>query len=400
MNFPQIFILYLFSDEGKLPQESKETADLLMIFDDLFDSVNGNFNKVVNGKIYRAAVTRTSPHHKLWKDSLPILKSMKFTGIISNKSTNVPSLSSWLKTIQNFQALSLHMHKLGVNSLLLRHFNQDPIENFFGAIRAQGWSNIMPTAAGFQAAYKTLLVNNMVSAHSVGANCEKDQGKCLQSLKYLFKEETKEVQPHQIEIVEEHLFLQCINTDELLRSESHVDRERCAAIGYCSGWLIKTAKKKVYKTCATCKNDLESEELEDFHKFIKAKEYNGKDWLCYPKRGIYDNFTQIENIINEILKTTTHSKMKIFVYLQTIVSIHVQWDFISCQIHKDKLVMYLTNKNILFCINNWCKEVNDILSGKAPLWDLNDPIKVQAHHHHQKYKLRKRLRQTGIDVNL
>lgn len=71
-----------------------------------------------------------------------------------------------------------------MNSLLLCHFNQDPIENFFGAIRAHGYSNIMPTATAFEGAYKTFMVNNITYSHSVGSNCEKDDNVCLQSLKY------------------------------------------------------------------------------------------------------------------------------------------------------------------------------------------------------------------------
>ncbi|XP_047027534.1 uncharacterized protein LOC124641571 isoform X2 [Helicoverpa zea] len=389
----------LRAEEGKLEPTAKETATILMIFDRLFDSVNGSFNEINNGKIYRAAVTPRSPHHKLWNDSLPILKSMKFFKN-DGKSAIVPSLSSWVKTIEGFQKIVKTMSTKGVNSLLLRNFNQDPLENFFGAIRAHGASNIMPTAVGFQAAYKTLIVNNLTSAHSVGSNCEKDENTCLNSLKNLFKKNhTEEPRHENIEIAEEHLFMQLKDINKIIVSKSPVDREKCAAIGYCSGWLIKMAKKNICKSCANCKHNLESDETEDFHKFIKAKEYENKRWLCYPKRELFENFAHIEFITYEILKKSKKNT-RILEYIKTIVSIHIQWDFISCQTHKEKLIEYLLNKNVLFCINNWCKEVNEILCGKAPLCDPTDLIKVQAWNHHQKYKLRKRMRQTGIEINV
>lgn len=43
------------------------TATLLLFVDKLFDSMNGFFEKVVDGKIYRTAVKTNSVHHQLWE---------------------------------------------------------------------------------------------------------------------------------------------------------------------------------------------------------------------------------------------------------------------------------------------------------------------------------------------
>ncbi|CAG9136455.1 unnamed protein product [Plutella xylostella] len=230
--------LGFMAESGKLPLCAKETADILILFDDLFDSVNGSYSKVQSGKIYRSAVTPKSRHHQLWRDSIPVLKSMKYINK-DGKTAVVPSLSSWVKTIEGFQLLCRHMFQLGQTSLLLRHFNQDPIENFFGAIRAHGLSNIMPTAAAFQAAYKTLMVNNMSSAHSVGANCERDKNKCLQNLKNMIEEEKEEKQKEH-ELTMEDLN---IRRNDILTSNSPQDVERRAAVGYCSGWLHRSSRR-------------------------------------------------------------------------------------------------------------------------------------------------------------
>ncbi|CAG4954875.1 unnamed protein product [Parnassius apollo] len=70
--------LACLAELGAIDKSSVETADLLLFFDDLFDSVNGSYSEIVGRKKYRAAVTSTSPHHNLWNYSIPILKSMKF----------------------------------------------------------------------------------------------------------------------------------------------------------------------------------------------------------------------------------------------------------------------------------------------------------------------------------
>lgn len=42
-----------------------DTAEIFLFFDKLFDSMNVCFSKVIEGKIYRTAVTKNSVHHHL-----------------------------------------------------------------------------------------------------------------------------------------------------------------------------------------------------------------------------------------------------------------------------------------------------------------------------------------------
>lgn len=67
-----------------------------MFFDKLFDSLNCGSYGVVPGKPLKSAVKANSAHHELWSASLPVLKSMKF-----DTSRYVPSLTGWVKTIEN-----------------------------------------------------------------------------------------------------------------------------------------------------------------------------------------------------------------------------------------------------------------------------------------------------------
>lgn len=126
-----------------------ESASILRtsyyFLDQLFDSVNGSFSKPIKEKKYRSAVTPRSPHQKLWYRSLGVLKSMKYVTQTGKKNV-IPSITSWVKTIQAFHEVTKYLHSLGLNSPLLRHWNQDPLEIFFGAIRAHGLRNVMPSA--------------------------------------------------------------------------------------------------------------------------------------------------------------------------------------------------------------------------------------------------------------
>lgn len=389
-----------------MPEESVDTAEVLMLFDELFDSVNANFHKE-EGKIYRSAVTPNSPHLEFWNSTLPILRSMKY--ISSNeKETTVPSLTSWVKTIEGFKSIIMYLRSQGINTILTRNLNQDPIENFFGAIRAHGYSNVMPDSAAFENAFKTLLINNITSPHSLQGNCEKDDSICLQSLKSFVEIESSSNGNGNgndiTQIMDYHLNMETINTQTMLESRSRVHVEKCAAIAYCSGWMATKTKKYVFKNCNTCENCVISKNTETFHTYIFKKEYCGKNWLCYPTRALFDYFAQVEHITLEILKTDAHIE-KIVQYICLIITVHVNLNFITCEEHKNTLSKYLLNKSVVFFVNNWCREVSNVLTGKS-FYNFSktdsemDRIIVRAREHYNKKKGRKRERQTGVQINV
>ncbi|KAG6438721.1 hypothetical protein O3G_MSEX000173 [Manduca sexta] len=381
------------AESGNVPRESTDTAELLMLFDDLFDSVNASFS-IEEGKVYRSAVTRNSPHLKLWNSSLPILKSMKY--VIIDKEITVPTLTSWVKTIEGFKVIVEYLWSQEINSLLLRNINQDPLENFFGAIRAHGSNNSMPNAQAFENAFKTLLINNLTSAHSPQANCEKDDSICLNSLKTFILNEAPSNNGEEIRHINEyHLNIQLTNIEEILKSRSRVDVEKCAAIAYCSGWVATKAKKNIFKKCIHCKNNYISESIQDFHKYILKKEYCGKKWLCYPTRALFDFFAHVEHITLQVLKNDANKK-NIVQYINLIVSVHIDFNFITCIEHKSNLKKYLMNKSVVFFVMNWCKEISNVLTGKsfynfikADIHEM-DRIILQAREHYHKRNGRKR----------
>ncbi|XP_047541820.1 uncharacterized protein LOC125074537 [Vanessa atalanta] len=69
----------MFTDQGLLPSECKDTADILLFFDELFDSMNGSCSNSSkrSGKPLLLPVKPRSEHHEIWKKSKVVLKSMK-----------------------------------------------------------------------------------------------------------------------------------------------------------------------------------------------------------------------------------------------------------------------------------------------------------------------------------
>jgi hypothetical protein len=74
----EIIFLFLFLAKSIIDPKASDTAAAFLFFDKLFDSLNGSFDKQVDGKLYRVSVKQNFIHHKLWQDSLKILSTMQF----------------------------------------------------------------------------------------------------------------------------------------------------------------------------------------------------------------------------------------------------------------------------------------------------------------------------------
>ncbi|KAI4468043.1 e3 sumo-protein ligase [Holotrichia oblita] len=155
-----------------VPVSAGDTADFLLFFDKLFDSLNASTINVVEGKELRGAVTNTSPHVEFWQYAVRYLENIKF---FNRKASQPPSVKNFIFTIKRIMYLRTTLSTTtNAKFLCTRHINQDPLENFFGCIRNHGARNINPTCHSFLLSLKTLLINNFLSPHSPGANCEED----------------------------------------------------------------------------------------------------------------------------------------------------------------------------------------------------------------------------------
>ncbi|KAL1489634.1 hypothetical protein ABEB36_013578 [Hypothenemus hampei] len=92
---------------------------------------------------------------------------------------------------------SMFYHKTMIGrSLLVRHLNQDCLENLFGCVRSHLGRNINLSPDHFLRSFKTLLINNLVSTRSAGFNCEDDQSDgLLTNLKDFFNLSNDDLHP-------------------------------------------------------------------------------------------------------------------------------------------------------------------------------------------------------------
>jgi len=207
----------------------EDTEHLCLFNDNLFDSANGNTIKPSVGKDLRSAVTANSPHWEFWKKALIVLQSMKYE---TKTKKQVPSVINWIKTIKGLQILCKRLLKDGFKFILLRNFNQDPIEKFFGSIRSHGLRNIKPTCANFISSFKSLVINNITSSHSIGSNCENEDCEgALDNLKeFLFNDNLTGIHP--LEDAEGSL-------ETPIPNQPHYDLINSNSRAYVTGWAMK-----------------------------------------------------------------------------------------------------------------------------------------------------------------
>jgi len=205
----------------------------------MFDSVNGNVIKPTPGKELRSAVTLTSPHWTFWSKALDVLRSIKY-----NTAKKILSIANWITTIQGLQLICKRLLKAGFK-YVLRNFNQDQFENFYGSIRSHELRNINPTPANFVSLSKALVINNFTSSHSVGANCKDDDSDgILDNLKdILFNEiSSNEENEDKENCSAQHDPLTTLEqTGSLINSGSRA---------YVSGWIIKNCPICISKLSA------------------------------------------------------------------------------------------------------------------------------------------------------
>lgn len=144
---------------------------MLHFFNDLFDSFNGK-----NGQGLSSIITENSGHIHFWQEASNRLINMGFVDKLTRKvpRKNAPRcLKNWIWTIKGAKIIWDIVHRNNFESLNLKFLNQDVLENFFSQIRSNS-ANRNPNPYQFEGAFKSLLVSNYTSKHSIGANCQEN----------------------------------------------------------------------------------------------------------------------------------------------------------------------------------------------------------------------------------
>lgn len=352
---------YVNTTAGKLKIAANEgvvAAKTLAFFDQLFDSVNGHTTKMETP--LRVAVSERSKHHEFWPEAREKLKLMQFVDKDHIPVRAVPTLTNWVRTIDGFIKLWPTVQKAGFDHLKTRFVNQDPLENFFGSIRSQGGSNTSPSCYQFGALYKTLLINNLTSPHSVGSNCEKAcDGKLLFSLSNLIltaeqrqrtaapaNDEDSSLPPEEIVITDESLTLYCNDTEAALslvkkicRNVEIINCESCRKAFFIEESVVSNfspgADKSAESLTSSCLNPI------------------------FLENGYFPTISILRNYLPQVC-----SERNLNTVLQRRITDELHFEWAVCDNHQDELIKIFVNSIVKSFVTTWCQRINAILSGR------------------------------------
>ncbi|KPJ07793.1 Transposable element P transposase [Papilio machaon] len=374
---------------GVLPNECNDTADLLYLIDRLFDSFNGHSYKD-EGKKFRTCFKNGSPHLKLWEQVLPSLRSMGFEtkkkdGSI--KYVKIPSVTNFISNINTFKDMWSFINKhYKITSILTRNLNQDPLENFFCKVRSNGIRNVNPTCDQFINAYKTLLINNFATPHSVNANCEEDNDIILQSMEQFLTGGTAcaydSIENIQINVLMDELETPTEPSQKIIGDLISQETKK-----YVAGSVLKQARAKVFKNCPVCTDFLIAKQKQETS-FIYQRDYTKKS-LIYPSTEILEVMKDMFRLISKCIQESPESRL-----LPDVIKFNIEIGcnfFIlnKCKAHATTLKKFIISLTIKIVLYSWCMGVNKILKGKITKFNENDKIKTQAckyYKTHAKYK--------------
>lgn len=346
-----------------LPKEAESTAELLLFMDKVFDSVNGSSVTPKHGKQLRCAVTKVSNHREFWIQAITVFNTMEFFNDKKNKIVP-PSLKNWLHTLKAFVYLWDQLQKEGVQFLCTRNINQDPLENFFGSIRSHGVRNVNPNAASFINSFKSLIINNMLSNHSLNSNCEKDDLEGLDNLKTLLITPTEQIQP-KVTFPE-------VTVEEYQPNHSSLLRK--GKLTYVAGFVAKKILKQV-KICQQCRKDLVGGDRSQPEYFVvQARAYSPQALLA-PSTNFNSFFQKCIFHLTKLLPQICFYN-NVTGHLKIILRHLCADNFFNCELHnlKELIIKYIIN----FHLYVWIKNVNRILKGKQSAKNTTDKIKVYA----------------------
>ena len=250
------------------------------------------------------SLTSNSEHFYFWNDALKKLSSIRFDASDQKESTPL-SLKNFIHDIQTVKHLWTDLSKIeGVKFLSLRHLNRDPLENFFGQIRAQSGLNTNPDCNHFVSAYKTLLINNISTGKSLYTNCATDDDVMLGTLTNLTQHRGKQnISPYIVSAVRAYNcdLIDSIPQENVLQTQSYD-----TLFTHITGAICRCLLPKLLcADCDLCKNALLSNDVQQFHSLIAIREYCAdKKSLFYPSKNldslVWESIYLIDKLLTQI----------------------------------------------------------------------------------------------------
>lgn len=239
---------------------------------------------------------------------------------------NAPKcLINWRWTIRAVQDLWAILQENNFESLNLKYLNQDVLENFFSQIRSNGCANRNPTCHQFEQAFKSLLICNLTSTHSIGANCQETNEGATLALSDLIdvNEEMKKLKDAD-DIEDTEAAIPACTTNDLYAHE---------------GKIIGIVCKNTLKTrCEECINNLNNSSL---------------------SQSIRHAFEVLEKECTNICHET-----KIVEKLSNILDANCYLSFMSQCTHLRTILLETTASEF---IKAWCPFMNNIMCKKIQI---------------------------------
>lgn len=352
-------------NECTIDHEASQTAELLLFFDKLFDSVNGNDVRPQLGKELRSAISSKSQHILFWDAAIDILRSMYFKSPNSNKTSVPPSLN-WIFSLRGLKCIWKRLQEDGFKYLLPRRLNQDPLENFFGCIRSHGVRNTNPTCNSFVSSFKSLLINNFLSPHSAGCNCQAEDG----SAGVLDTFKTFVTENEEISFIPPEVHTPVFESSSIVRKSSFLGQ--CTK-AYVAGYVASKICIKT-KSCLQCRNLLTSTNLSCDAVIVSRAYHPGL--LKTPSTNFMKYFQIIVHKITETIPAT----IALYGVKQRLIQIVMATEMPStlfCEQHKD-LISFLIRLSVNIILFSYVKDVNRHLNGQNARQESADALKSLA----------------------
>lgn len=220
-----------------------------------------------------------------------------------------------------------------------------------------------PIASHYRSAFTSILLNNLISAHSLNSNCEKDTATALLTD---INHYVSGVGSSNIDDDDNIIF-----EPESIDFKFH-EREPMYSISSESlSSLCGTVCKKILRTtnCSNCKMKIQAAGLAA--KGVISND-NQKTILVYPSQSFITNFKILFAYAKMCIPHFCHEKFlktKILRNLKNNETINLLE--VGCPIHNSNILSTLTDLTVTYCLTDFCKEVNKLLSGKVTTLPVN-----------------------------
>ena len=279
---------------GFLLPDARVTETFCYKMDMLFNILNSstffNQNHTKNGLKKESASLVKLIELKEWVSNWVIYKDGK------DVTNSFKCKNGWIQTINAVLLLREHLSESSIKSLLTRHLCQDPLENFFGMVRAAGALNERPDCSQFCNNFRKLYCVNIMEAPE-SSNCMDGDAEsllthnCLQTM--CLGPDSFSTNP--IEYIHETVPT-TINLP-ISSGPKKFDLIEINAINYVAGRAALKMLEK-HPNCVTCQNQCYTlDNNEPYSTFVEKKDYTIQgSGLIRPSKSLFLHVKQCSEI--------------------------------------------------------------------------------------------------------